>query len=64
MYLDRFNAQTQTYLFGLFYRAPNSDMTCVFFYEAICCMSYFVPFCSCVFQSFLHCDYLAGGRES
>ena len=31
MYLDRFNAQTQTYLFGLFYRAPNSDMTYVFF---------------------------------
>ena len=22
------------------------------FYEAICCMSFRVPFCSCVFQSF------------
>ena len=34
------------------------------FYEAICFMSYLVSFCSCVFQSFLHCDYLALGRES
>ena len=24
----------------------------VLFCEAICCMSYLVPFCSCVFQSF------------
>ena len=24
----------------------------------------FVLFCSCVFQSFEHCDYLAWGRES
>ena len=29
------------------------------FYEAICFMSCLVLFCSCVFQSFLHCDYLA-----
>ena len=34
------------------------------FYEAICCMSFRVPFCSCVFQSFQYCDYLACGRES
>ena len=27
-------------------------------------LSYFVPFCSCVFQSFKHCDYLAWGREN
>ena len=26
-------------------------------------MSYLVSFCSCVFQSFKHCDYLAWGRE-
>ena len=24
----------------------------LWFYEAICCMSYHVSFCSCVFQSF------------
>ena len=34
------------------------------FYEAICFMSYLVSFCSCVFSPFLHCDYLAWGRES
>ena len=28
-----------------------------------CFMSYLVLFCSCVFQSFYHCDYLAWGRE-
>ena len=33
------------------------------FYEAICFMSYLVLFCSCVFLSFQHCDYLAWGRE-
>ena len=25
---------------------------------------YVFPFCSCVFQSFQYCDYLAWGRES
>ena len=25
---------------------------CVLFYKAICCMSFHVSFCSCVFQSF------------
>ena len=34
------------------------------FYEAICCMSFRVSFCSCVFPSFKYCDYLAWGRES
>ena len=29
-----------------------SSVLCCLFYEAICCMSYLVPFCSCVFQSF------------
>ena len=38
-------------------------VVCGLFYEAICIMSYLVLFCSCVFQSFLHCDYLAWGRE-
>ena len=37
---------------------------CGSFYEAICCMSFHIPFCSCVFQSFKYCDYLAWGRES
>ena len=32
---------------------------CGLFYEAICCMSFHVSFCSCVFQSFEYCDYLA-----
>ena len=30
------------------------------FYEAICCMSFHVSFCSCVFSP-LYCDYLALG---
>ena len=38
-------------------------LLCSLFYEAISLMSYLVLFCSCVFQSFLHCDYLAWGRE-
>ena len=29
-----------------------SLVLCGLFYEAICYMSYLVPFCSCVFQSF------------
>ena len=29
-----------------------SLMLCGLFYEAICCMSFCVSFCSCVFQSF------------
>ena len=33
------------------------------FYEAICFKSCLVLFCSCVFQSFEHYDYLASGRE-
>ena len=28
------------------------------------CMSFRVSFCSCVFQSFEYCDYLAWGRRS
>ena len=39
-------------------------LLCGLFYEAICFMAYLVLFCSCVFQSFSHCDYLAWGRES
>ena len=27
-------------------------LLCGLFYEAICCMSFHVSFCSCVFQSF------------
>ena len=34
------------------------------FYEAICCMSCLMLFCSCILQSYYHCDYLAWGRES
>ena len=30
----------------------NSLLLCGLFYEAICCMSFRVSFCSCVFQSF------------
>ena len=29
-----------------------SLLLCGLFYEAICCMSFHVSFCSCVFQSF------------
>ena len=32
---------------------------CFFFNEAICFKFCLVLFCSCVFQSFEHCDYLA-----
>ena len=50
---------------GLFsYLLFYSLLLCGLFYEAICFMFYFVLFRSCVFQSFLHCDYLAWGRES
>ena len=31
---------------------PYSVVLCGLFCEAICCMSYLVLFCSCVFQSF------------
>ena len=34
------------------------------FYETICFKSCLVLFCSCIFQSFQHCDNLALGRES
>ena len=34
-------------------------LLCGLFYEAICCLSFRVSFCSCVFQSFKYCDYLA-----
>ena len=40
-----------------------SLLLCGLSYEAICFMSYLVLFCSCVFKSFQHCDYLAWGRE-
>ena len=31
---------------------PPPLLLCGLFYEAICCMSFRVSFCSCVFQSF------------
>ena len=41
-----------------------SLLLCGLFYEAICFMSCLVLFCSCVFQSFYQCDYIAWGRDS
>ena len=38
-------------------------LVALWFYEAICCMSFRMSFCSCVFRSFWCCDYLAWGRE-
>ena len=37
-------------------------LLCGLFYEAICCVSFRVSFCSCVFRSFWCFDYLAWGR--
>ena len=41
-----------------------SVLLCGLFYEIVGFKSCLVLFCSCVFQSFEHCDYLAWGRES
>ena len=38
-------------------------LLCGLFCEAICFKVCLVLFCSCVFRSFEHCDYLAWGRE-
>ena len=39
-------------------------LLCGLFNEAICFRSCLVFFCSCVFHTFVHCDYLTWRRES